>query len=401
MPRRKPEGWPSYMVAKRLKSVTGYYWDIPTWAKKRDCSMKGEALGTDYAAAKRRCDELLNPQFAAWRTEARVPPGSSRAPIGTFDWMVSVYKTLPKYTTKVAKTKKSYDAALNHLSDYRLKDGRRFGELALVNITGGVADRLFEKLRFKEDGTERGRTGQLMMIVARTAWKYARRDKPDIVPALNPFDGMDLDYEVKETRPVTLDQLNRFVPAADAEGDFSIGDAAMIAFYWLQREVDILGRLSWTQYRPADAPDIVKIFHHKTGELVDVPLYDDDGTALWPELMARLDARTRHGTLIVTRDKPDRNRKAHLPWREDYFRHRVAAIRAKAGIDPEVKFMGLRHGGQTEMADAGLTDAQIRALSGHRTAEMTRLYAKGTRKQRQAGARKMLEARTKQGNLSE
>ena len=60
----------------------------------------------------------------------------------------------------------------------------------------------------------------------------------------------------------------------------------------------------------------------------------------------------------MTRDNPDRRRKVHLPWLEDYFRHRVAAIRAAAGIDPAVKFMGLRHGGNTESGDAGLTDAQ-------------------------------------------
>jgi len=142
----------------------------------------------------------------------------------------------------------------------------------------------------------------------------------------------------------------------------------MIAFYWLRREEDIIGRLSWSHYRPTEAPTIARIYHHKTRELVDLPHYDDDGTVLWPELMNRLDAAVRRGTLIVIRDKPDRRRKVHLPWREDYFRHRVAAIRAAAGIDPAAKFMGLRHGGNTEGADADLTDPQLRALSGHRTA---------------------------------
>ena len=79
---------------------------------------------------------------------------------------------------------------------------------------------------------------------------------------------------------------------------------------------------------------------------------------------------------------------------------RVAAIRAAAGIDFSVKFMGLRHGGNTEGGDADLTDSQIRALSGHKTAAMTALYTKATMRQRRAGARKRLEARTKGGNLS-
>ena len=55
-------------------------------------------------------------------------------------------------------------------------------------------------------------------------------------------------------------------------------------------------------YKPSDAPHIARIFHHKTGELVEVPLYDFDGTVLWSKLMDRLDAAPRRGTLIVTRD---------------------------------------------------------------------------------------------------
>jgi hypothetical protein len=37
-----------------------------------------------------------------------------------------------------------------------------------------------------------------------------------------------------------------FVKAADEKGEHSIGTAAMIAYYWLQREEDIITRLSWS-----------------------------------------------------------------------------------------------------------------------------------------------------------
>ena len=206
---------------------------------------------------------------------------------------------------------------------------------------------------------------------------------------------MGLSHKAKPTRPVAHAELVRFVAAADAASEPSLGTAAMIAFFWLQRETDIIGRLLWNHYRPAENPDIVRIFHFKNRELIDLPLVDDDGTELWPELTARLDKASKNGTLIITRDKPDPKRKVHLPWTEHHFRHRVAAIRAAAGIDSEVKFMGLRHGGNTEGADAELSDAQLRALSGHKTPAMIHLYAQQTMKQRKAGARKRLESRTK------
>lgn len=53
-----------------------------------------------------------------------------------------------------------------------------------------------------------------------------------------------------------------------------------------------------------------------------------------------------------------RRRKVRLPWKVDYFRHRVAAMRAAAGVDFSAKFMGLRHGGNTEGGNANLTDTQ-------------------------------------------
>jgi integrase len=287
------------------------------------------------------------------------------------------------------------------VSQYTLKNGRSFGTLDLKSINPGAADRLFAKLKKRSDGGERARTAILSVTVCKRAWNVARRSKPTIVPSLNPFQKMELEYHPKPTRAVTHDDLMRFVKKADEQGKASIGTAAMIAYYWGPRELDILTRFSWGHYRPPDAPNIARIFHHKTGALIDMPLYDDeDGTALWPELMERLDVAPRRGTLIVMRDRPDRRQKIHLPWKEDYFRHLFAEIRRAAGIDSDVKFMGLRHGGNTESGNARLTDAQIRALSGHKTAAMTALYTKATIRQRQTGARKRLEERTKGGNLS-
>lgn len=188
------------------------------------------------------------------------------------------------------------------------------------------------------------------MKMCKRAWNVARRDRSDLIPADNPFAKMGLPYTSKRTRPVNHDELMHFVRAADEGGEGSLGTAAMIAFFWLQRQEDILGRLSRGPFRPADAPEIARVFHHKTGEPGEVSLYDTDGTALWPELMQRLDAALRRRTLIVTREQLDRRKRTPLPWRLDSVRHRFAAIREAAGIDSAATFMGLRHGGNGEGA---------------------------------------------------
>jgi hypothetical protein len=402
MPRRKPAGWPDLMTAKRLASgATAYYWAPPTRAKRSGCPVLQEALGTDYAIAKRRCDEVLNPHYKAWLTHGEADLSLPRAPSGTWDWMVGIYKSSQKYTGKGDDTRSSYDRMLALVSKHVLKDGRFFGALALASITPGTADKLFEKLKVNSEGRTRTRTAVLAMRVAQRAWGVARRSEPRLVPSENPFQKMGLSYKSKPTRLFQHDDLIKFVAKADELGERSIGTAAMIAFYWLQREIDIIGRLAWSNYRPADAPQTAKIIHHKTGEVVDLPLYDDDGTPLWPELMARLDAADRHGSLIVTRDVADRFKGVRLPWKIRHFLRHVAKVRTAAGIDPAIKFMGLRHGGNVEGADANLTDAQLRALSGHKTTAALLRYAQATTQQRKSGARMRLNARTKGAQISE
>jgi hypothetical protein len=174
--------------------------------------------------------------------------------------------------------------ALALVSAFMLKDGRCFGTSSLKNITPGVVDRLHERLKAKPGGGERGRTADGAMRICRRAWNVAWRDKPDVVPPINPFAKMGLSHAAQSTRPVTRDEMQRLVAAADTAGEPSIGTAAMVAFCWQLRQTDIISRLSWTHYRPADAPESVRLFHHKTGELVEQPLIDDDGTELWPEM---------------------------------------------------------------------------------------------------------------------
>jgi hypothetical protein len=246
------------------------------------------------------------------------------------------------------------------------------------------------------------------MDVCRRAWRVAFRDRPSIVPTENPFSQMGISYRPNVTRAATYLELISFVQKADELGHRSLGTAALIAFFWLQREEDIFLRLAWTNYQPAAEVGVVRIIHHKNGELVDVPLMDNDGTDLWPELTPRLNREVRLGTLIVMRDRADLKRKVHLPWATSatnpvrHVQRVVAQIRRAANLPSEITFTSFRHGGHTDAADAGLTDAQIRALSGHKTAAMISVYAKKTKDQRLDAARKRLEARrTKGGNLSE
>ena len=62
--------------------------------------------------------------------------------------------------------------------------------------------------------------------------------------------------------------------------------------------------------------------------------------------------------------------------------------RVKAGLPKHVTFAACRHGGMTELGNAGLTEPQIMSLSAHETPAAARVYVKRTELQRVAAARK-------------
>jgi hypothetical protein len=241
--KRKPPGWPDYMEAKPSASGLRYYWNAPTWARNRGCPITSEALGSDYAPAKARCDEFLNPAFDSWRTGGATDDlKKPRAVVGSFDWLVATYRSSKKFTKRPLRTQANYDRALNDVAGWILTDGRRLGSLHVKSINAEAVDRLYEKLKVSANGKTRHRSALLSMTVCKRAWDVAHRAHPSVVPAANPFKGLEIEYEPKQNRAATLDELTQFVRATDADGTPSLGTAAMIALLL----VDPGGRYLWS-----------------------------------------------------------------------------------------------------------------------------------------------------------
>lgn len=71
---------PRYVRRKFLKTRQwGYFFEVPTWARKAGCEIENRALGTDYAYAVHEAETLLIPAFdsgarAVHRTWCRRKP---------------------------------------------------------------------------------------------------------------------------------------------------------------------------------------------------------------------------------------------------------------------------------------------------------------------------------------
>jgi len=283
-----------------------------------------------------------------------------------------------------------------------MKDGRKLGTMPLASITTRVIDALYEKLlvvkETNADGNlierERRTTVNHAMKSCRRAWNVARRRNPDKVPTLNPFAQMGLESSDRETPTAGYAELQSFRKQAVEMGLPSLATAALIGWEWLQRETDIFGSFDVTHYRPKERPNAVRVVHEKTREENWIPLFDDNGMPLYPELMAELDAikRQRIGGLMLRRDWGTRAPWPTWPTPEEidltHMSRKTKGVIRAAGLRDELTFTSFRHGGFTEAAESDLTEFEIRAQERHKSAKVLPRYAKRTMKQVMEGARK-------------
>ncbi len=413
-PPRSALPLPRYVERKPLKSGWGYFFNVPTWARRVRCPLKNEPLGTDYDAALQRAETVLLPAFDSWRTGGASDATSipSVANSGSLDWVFAEYRADRRFTKLDPGTRRLHERGFRLVGDHVLKDGRRLGNVRLNAINTAVIDALYERLLVvRETDTEgntvareRRTTINHAMKTCRRAWNIALRRNPSKVPTLNPFAQMGLVSSNRSTPTASYSELESFRAKARGMGHPSLATAALIGWDWLQREEAIFGDFDVTHYRPKERPNAVCIRHPKTGEETWFPLFDpDDGSVLYPELMNELDTikRERIGGLMIRRDWGDQR-----PWPTQkgdlgQMSRTVKEIIRAAGLRDELSFTSFRHGGFTEAGDADMTDREITAQGGHTTGKVLPKYVKRTLRQVASGAKKRRASRTKAAHLSE
>jgi hypothetical protein len=107
------------------------------------------------------------------------------------------------------------------------------------------------------------------------------------------------------------------------------------------------------------------------------------------EAEAVLSKLPHRGVLMILRELKSRNGVAYKPFSYSGFEKIVQQMRAAIGDLPSYFTLdACRHGGMTELEEAALTEGQGRALSGHKTAQAYRGYAKETFDRALAATRK-------------
>lgn len=395
----KPASWPRYMREKPLKSGgAGYFWQPPQGYIGQGFTGHAEALGRDYALAVSRAT-LLNAHLDAWRTgRGATPVEEARGGFGTVTWLFDRYLKSSAYTARVSKRSDyEYRRALARIENTPTTTGGTVGALPVPSITPAAVDKIYSKLQIGPRG-KRVRQANLSIDIARRAWDVMRRLVPAVVPAENPWRGVERDNRRAVKPAATRAEAYALAAALKVMGEPHLGAAALICFEWHQRPEHVLaGDITWQDYRPDERPDAVFVRHHKTGAKGWKPLHDNDdaGTPLHPELDAYLQDLPRLAVPIVVTSGA---RGPSRPYAFGFAQRLVRKARTSAKLGSHVTLDSCRHGGLTEHGDSGATEAETMAASMHRTPQAARLYVKRTEDQQRAAGRKrrqLVAARTK------
>jgi len=169
----------------------------------------------------------------------------------------------------------------------------------------------------------------------------------------------------------TPELVEAFKAKAIEMGRTSLAAAVHLSYDLCQRQNDVIGRfentpsggtvwqgMSWHQVRDGN----LILRQNKTGQMVAIPLDD------LPATSAILAALPRFCPAIIA------NETTQAPYTTDNFRHEFRRVARAAGIPEELQFRDCRRTGPSELGDAGATDDEVRAVSGHRTANIVATY---------------------------
>ena len=391
---KKPDDWPRYMEWKELAGgAVAYYWRPRNKDTATGFPLKAESLGTDYTAAKIRCDGDpnspgdvgLNGYLDAWRQGRGAEMSIDlQKKFGTVDWWFERYMGMGPYKNLSPRAKKDYAGYFRKIADTPTTDGRRFGDLMVKSISPAAADKLYERRKSGRRGP-RLRQVNHEFDAARKAWKTVKRRYRDQFPEGNPFEGVERERSRGTVMPATREEAYILANQLLEDGQAPLGAAALICFEWFQRPENVLaGFIKWSDYRPKDRPNHIRIEHHKNKQMVWHPLAID-GELCYPEIEEYLTQVPRLGmplVLMPARRGPDR------PYSQAHAGRLLRAAREKARLPEHITLAACRHGGLTELGDSELTEQQGMAISAHKTPAAFRLYVKRTEKQILAATRK-------------
>ena len=285
------------------------------------------------------------------------------------------YKQSRAFQELAQNSRQSYLDQMNHALSIRLAGSNKtFGEYLARNITADHADSLYNHLKIEKSPHK----ALTMCKVMRLIWNVGFRSSK---VSGNPFSKM----KIKSTPPRTVvwtdEQIDKFIETADKLGRHSIATMVLLCLETCQRPVDIRNRV-WGDIQDGK----ICLTQTKTGSSVEIPLEQD----ILDRLHQFSDSSDPSNYLIrcESTGKPF-DRRLYAKWAQK--------VRKAAGLPDNLWVSDMRRTGATEIADSGATNSELRAVTGHKGADVLPIYVTRTVVQADSAMQKRAAYRKRKG----
>jgi len=376
---------------------TLWSWQPTSRDTKNKCPMAYTALGTDFAQAMVKAQDL-NATLYQWRKDRRANRDEVSHAKGTFGWLLTEFE---KYGLVDASDKYKDEVAryVRIAGELKLKGGKAFIHQDLEKVTVKAAQNCVIKIK----ETRGGSTAKKARAIFSAAWAEGFRLNEAIVPETNPWSHVKLSHKEQETFAASYDQLQSYVSAAIAMGEIGMAVAARLCWDMHIRPTEVFRSVMWSSYRPGHKPHHFLAGHEKrdTGgwQPMDDPedLKEGRVTPLFTELEDLLRMMPQKGALICMREERQGTKIIPGSWLPIKNSSTISRrIRAKAGLPDEVTLKSFRHGGITELGESGAETSLIQARTAHRQRASLDRYDH-TNDRKSASAQKLRLAHRREG----
>jgi hypothetical protein len=289
--------------------------------------------------------------------------------------LIAAYKNTSNWDRLSVNSKNTYQQLIDSVVNTRIgRSNISFGQTLHHNITVKVVESLHKQLC--NDVSEH-RANHVCKVLRRVWFVGFRLG----LTRSNPFSKMGLATLPSRDVRWEKEHIDIFVAKADEMNLWSIGTLALMCYDLCQRIGD-MRQIRWGNYDLQDdgffdfVQEKSRTVRKPQGNLVSVPVEN-------ARLKKRLDSLTRGGKddFIILNERTGR------PYTRWAYKT-VAEVRKAAGLPEELKISDLRRTGATEAGEAGLTEDEIMALTGHTSREVVSVYVKKTRRMAATAARK-------------
>lgn len=284
--------------------------------------------------------------------------------------LIKFYKTTQEWLKLAENSQTFYDLQLRTATDIDFNFSKiTFGQQKAKSVTATQADKLFTQIQ-KEYSDHRA--AHVVKVLRKVYNVGFRHDK---VPA-NPFSNMKIPG--LPTRKILWEpeQVFKLIETADEMGYPSLGTLTLLTYDLCARPGD-MRQLTWANY------------HKGNFGYVQEKTKTDMGVAASPRLVQRLKELHQYDAMDLEREGCIAIcETTGKPYSKDLLVKYFARVRKASGVPSHLQLRDLRRTGATEMAEAGCTEDELRAVTGHQSREILATYVRPTVKLAQSAINK-------------